>query len=296
MQDWDVLRYVLAIARHGGLSGAARALNTTHATVSRQLARAEESLGHALFLRAPSGLTPTEAGKAAVARAKAVEDELIALDRALAGRESGPLAITVPPIMMRTHLAADLRDLSVATPGLALSILSDNRVFNLHRREADVAIRVTASPDENLWGRKIADQRAGYFATPDFIDRHRDALDGASGRVPVVGFTAWRYEVPVALKKHLPGAYRATTSDDLFTGIELVKAGFGLTRMPFFAARTEPVLQWIEQLPVPDYRPVWLLTHPDLRHAPNVQLAMRFLAERFARMADTYVTPPAFSD
>lgn len=41
ISDWDTLRLVLAIDRHGGVSGAARYLGVTHATVSRRLARAE---------------------------------------------------------------------------------------------------------------------------------------------------------------------------------------------------------------------------------------------------------------
>ena len=58
MSDWDVFRYVLAIQRHGGLSGAARALGVNHATVSRQLDRAEKQIGAKLFDRFQSGGLP----------------------------------------------------------------------------------------------------------------------------------------------------------------------------------------------------------------------------------------------
>ncbi|MEM7177827.1 MAG: LysR family transcriptional regulator [Pseudomonadota bacterium] len=292
MQDWDIFRYILAIRRHGGLSGAARALDVTHATVSRKLARAEAQLATKLFHRLPGGLTPTPAGEAAIARAEAAEAEFIALDLSLAGAEAGPLTITVPPLLMRGHLARDLHSFVADNPGVDLAILSDNRIYDLHRREADIAIRVSRQPAESLWGRKVADQRAGYFATQAFIDAHRPALEGGGGPVPVVRFTAWTTPVPPELSQCLPGAYSAAVSDDMPSAIELVKAGFGLTRIPLFAARAEPALCRIETLPLPAYSPIWMLTHPDLRHAPLVRQAMQFLAQRFQQAAATYREPP----
>lgn len=289
MEDWDVFRYLLAIERHGGLSGAARALGVTHATVSRQLDRAEARLGAKLFDRFPSGLTATPAGVAAVARAEAIEGELIALDLTLTPENEGPLSITMPPLMMRTHLAADFRDFARAHPQITLSILSDNRVFDLHRREADLAIRVSRDPAESLWGRKLAEQRTGYFAAPAFIDTHRAALEGSGDAVPLIGFTAWRSPMPAELAEALPGAEVVAVCDDMLAALNLAEAGLGVVRAPMFVGATAPGLQRIETLPRRDYAPIWLLTHPDLRRTPKVRMAMRFLAERFAQAARLYM-------
>lgn len=293
MRDWDVFRYLLAIHRHGGLSGAARALGVTHATVSRQLNRAETALGAKLFDRMPAGLSATAAGQVAIARAEAAEAELAALDLGLMDENRGAVCVTAPPLMMRAHLADDLFAFRAAHPGIRLTVLADNRVFNLHRREADVAIRVSRHPSESLWGRKVADQRAGYFATKAFLAHHAAAFSGGGGAVPVVSFSAWRDPVPAELLPHLPGAQSAVMSDDMLAGLELVKAGFGLTRVPFFIARTEPDLLLIDTLPMPSYAPVWMLTHPDMRRAPIVQLVMRFLGQRFIAATQSYLNPPA---
>ena len=64
--DWDDLRIVLAIARHGSLNAAARALGTTQPTVSRRLDALERSIGGKLFERAANGLSPTPLCKALV--------------------------------------------------------------------------------------------------------------------------------------------------------------------------------------------------------------------------------------
>ncbi|HXP02008.1 MAG TPA: LysR family transcriptional regulator, partial [Luteibacter sp.] len=42
--DWEDLRVFVALARHGSLSAAARALSVTHATVARRIASLEETL------------------------------------------------------------------------------------------------------------------------------------------------------------------------------------------------------------------------------------------------------------
>ena len=48
-QNWDDLRFFLAVARAGTLSGAARSLGVTHSTVFRRLGAFEERLGVRLF-------------------------------------------------------------------------------------------------------------------------------------------------------------------------------------------------------------------------------------------------------
>ena len=62
--DWNDLKFALAVARHGSLSAAARALGTTQPTVSRRLAGLERKTGVKLFERSKDGLTPTQLGAA----------------------------------------------------------------------------------------------------------------------------------------------------------------------------------------------------------------------------------------
>ena len=291
MHDWDMFRIILAVSRHGGLSGAARALGVTHATVARRLAQAEAALGAKLFDRYQSGLTPTEAGAAAAARAEAIEAEVLALDLTLTPGDEGPLSITVPPLLMRTHLARDLAELALAHPRLSLSVLSDNRVFNLHRREADIAIRVSRNPAESLWGRKLTSQRSGWFASPGFAENHAAALAGALERFPVISFAAWPAALPKDIDEHMPGAFSVAVCDDMLAAVGLARAGLGALRAPFFVADGDAGLVRLDSLPAREYAPIWLLTHPDLRRTPRVRLAMRFLADRFAANTQLYLGP-----
>ena len=60
--DIRVLRYFLAVAREGTISGAAAALHVTQPTLSRQLMELEEELGARLFIRGKRHISLTEEG------------------------------------------------------------------------------------------------------------------------------------------------------------------------------------------------------------------------------------------
>ncbi|WP_236000613.1 helix-turn-helix domain-containing protein, partial [Bradyrhizobium uaiense] len=85
--DWNDLRLVLAVAREGSLSGAARKLGVTHSTVFRRLGTIETAIGTRLFERFRDGYAPTPAGETAAASAARLEDEVLALERRLAGQD-----------------------------------------------------------------------------------------------------------------------------------------------------------------------------------------------------------------
>lgn len=283
MIDWDSLRYILAISRHGGLSGAARELGVNHATVSRRLTRAEDDLGKKLFERLASGLVPTAMGKAVAEHAERIEAEMLALDLALSARsdEAGEIAITVPPLQVNDALAQDFRDFQAAHPGIRLKVLGDNRVLNLHRREADVAIRISDRPAESLWGRKVATQRSAFYAGRDFRPR------GSDEPVPVIAFTAWDGVIPPQFAARFPRAEVVTTCDDMIAAMALVRAGLGVTRMPCFLGDGEGFARYPGQQLQP-YPPIWLLTHPDLRNTRRIRELMAFLADRFSRRRGLY--------
>ena len=294
MEDWDDLRFVLAAARAEGLSGAARALGTTHATVSRRIARIEADLGQPLFDRLPTGLRLTAAGAEALAIAESVEDRILALDLALAARGQGmegTLRVTVPPLLITEAVAADFRAFREAHRRVDLEVLGDNRILNLHRREADVAIRVSRNPSETLWGRQLTAQHATYYAS-DAVARAAEAAiaaDDPTHPLPFVSFTAWSEPVPAAIRAQFPRIEVAARCDDMVAGLRLAVAGMGAVRMPVFLGAATEGLRRIAGTPVSDYSPIWILTHPDLRHTPRVTAFMRFLGDRFAARRADYV-------
>ncbi|MEM7242048.1 MAG: LysR family transcriptional regulator [Pseudomonadota bacterium] len=290
--DWDVLQLVLMIDRHGGVSGAARALNVTHATISRRLAKAEQTLGFGIFDRLPAGLKLTDHGQKILAHAADMDDNIHDLERALLAFSptiDGPLRLTIPPLMFDAALSNDIATFLNTYPDIQFELIGDNNLLNLHQREADIAIRVTDKPPETLWGRKLTDQDAGYYAASDWLVQAPIGQGEFRSELPLISFTAWPKPIPKTLQALCPNIKITARSDDMISALQLVKVGIGITRMPRFVGEATPGLSRIKALPWEAYPSIWLLTHPDLRKAPQIEAFMQFIGQKIAARKENYV-------
>ena len=68
MYDWNDLKYLVAVARHGST----RALEVNQSTVQRRLAEVERQLGHSLVERHQSGYRLTNLGEMILPHAESV--------------------------------------------------------------------------------------------------------------------------------------------------------------------------------------------------------------------------------
>ena len=292
--DWDVLQLVLMIDRHGGVSGAARALGVTHATISRRLAKAEDRLGGLIFERLPAGLRLTVAGRAMLAYAQQMDHEILDLERALMAfgdTIGGPLRLTIPPLMLDQSLSDDIAAFVTAHPEISLQIIGDNNLLNLHQREADIAIRVTNKPPDTLWGRKLVDQDAGYYASTDWLKEARIQNGDLTAKLPLISFTAWPTDIPKTLARLCSDISITARSDDMISAIQLVKSGVGITRMPRFVGEATQGLSRVTALPWESYPSLWILTHPELRKAPQIEAFMQFIGQKITTRKDRYIAP-----
>ncbi len=292
--DWDVLRLMLAIDRHGGVAGAARHMGVTHATISRRLARAEADAQIAFFERLPAGLKLTAAGYVILDHARRVEPEFHSLERQLVVHEqdlSGPIRLTIPPALIDGPLADSLAAFAAEHPKVLLEFVGDNSVLNLHQREADLAIRVTRKPPETLWGRKLTDQNAGFYASAHWLAEAPIRQGDLSGDVPIISFNSWPEPVPEKLRIHCPNVRVAARAEDFIVALQLVRAGVGLTRMPKVLGDGQPELRRVAALGWESYMPIWILTHPELRKAKRIEALMKHLAAHFTKSKNRFVAP-----
>ena len=80
--DWDDVRVFLAVARHGSLRAAGRALGLSQPTIGRRLAAFEATFGGpSLFDRLPEGLRLNAAGEALMPAAEQLESAALAFER-----------------------------------------------------------------------------------------------------------------------------------------------------------------------------------------------------------------------
>src|SRR5579859_7089116 len=123
--DWEDLRFALALARHGSLSAAARALGVNHATVSRRVAGLDAALGATLLERRPTGYVLTAAGRAVLQEAAVMEQAASRLPRFDAAPPLGGMVrLSAPPSLAESFLTSRFGPLLERHPGLDIALVA----------------------------------------------------------------------------------------------------------------------------------------------------------------------------
>ncbi|MCO4747315.1 MAG: LysR family transcriptional regulator [Proteobacteria bacterium] len=283
---WDDIRQFLALAEHGTVREAARSLSVSHPTVSRRLAALEQQLGVDLVRRFEGKYTTTEEGALAFETAVQIRDLIQTLERRIAGRAAqvvGPIRVAVGSVL-GDLLHGVFADFCRDYPGVRLLVESGDRLADVQRGEADVAIRFSFSalPDQ-LIGRRICDARVAPYASRAYLARNAGlslteydwvSLDERFAGDPL---TDWiTQNVPQERVRLQLGDARPL----LGAVVESMGAGF----ISCMVADPHPELVRLDG-PTQTY-PLWLLTHEDLRKSERIRAFFDHLARSLESMRE----------
>ena len=277
--NWDDLRYFLRASQSKTLAGASRALGVEHTTVGRRLTALERSLGAALVLRGPEGLSLTQLGERVVPRVLELEREVQAIvELASAQIERVRLAVPSGFTNFFTPRIARLRE---EHPRLSLEFLSGARMVDLKLGEADLAVRVGRVTDEDLVARKLADVGWSLYASPGYLARHPAHADPTdlSGH-EIIGYGAGLSSVSAAkwLDDHAAEATVVLRSNDSSGMLEATMSGVGLALLPCYLGDVEPALVRLTPA-VLATRNVSLVYRREARLAGSVRAVITFVIE-----------------
>lgn len=169
---WDDMKIFLAVAREESLSGAGRVLRLDPATVGRRIARLEQAMDTPLFVKSPQGYALSAAGDRLLSHAEDAEQAMRAASEALSGPSgslSGQIRIGAPDGCANYLLPRVCAQISEENPDLDIQIVALPRVVNLSRREADMAITVSAPTAGQLLVQKITDYRLHLVASRRYL-------------------------------------------------------------------------------------------------------------------------------
>ena len=281
--DLDLINDFLAVARLGKLSAAATQLRTNHSTVYRRLNQLETQLDCRLFERLQSGYQLTVAGQELLVYAERIEQEAMAAERALAGKDltlQGEVRVTAPENVAYEILPGYLQAFHRLHPQIRVTVIVSNSELDLNRREADIAIRATPKPPDYLVGRKVV-------SLPWFVYGNRAYLKRAGRPKTLKDLAGHAWVGPDPCLYHIAAfawfnrniadeqvTTRATTLNAMAT---LAEAGLGLVLLP-----VDQMDKKLERLML--FEPgagadLWLLTHPDLRYTGRIKVLMDFLMQ-----------------
>ena len=277
MFDWNDLRYLLSVARLGSTIAAGKALHVSQSTVHRRLAELEKSLGRPIVKRHPSGYRLNELGLQLRPLAERVEEMVGAIERhvtAASDAPTGTVRVTCSEtIGYRLMTSPLLAAFHTRHPGLKVELVMSDQDLDLAKGEADVALRAGEPDDDRLVGRKIADVPWALFGSRAYVAQHGEPADaGDVNRHAVIEFDGQIREHSAAkwLRSVAPDAAVAGRSNSVPGLLLTVRSGLGLAPLPVpLAARDLELVQVLGPLPGL-FSPIYLLTHPDLRHSPRV--------------------------
>jgi len=281
--NWDDLRLVLAIAREGTLSGAARALGVTHSTVFRRLGALEQEVGARLFDRFRDGYAATPAGESAAKLGAHFADEILALERRLSGqdlRPSGTVRIATTDTI-GALLMPHLHGLRVAHPEIRLEVTISNAIASLTRREADIALRPVLEPDETLVGRRVSEIAHAIYGSHEYLSQARnknvDEHDWIGLDETLAGTVIGRW-----MRANVADRRIACRVDALPALRDAARAGLGLAMLPCYVGDVADGLRRAPRAANELRSALWLLTHDDLKRTARIRVVIDFLAARLA--------------
>jgi DNA-binding transcriptional LysR family regulator len=252
-------------------------LRVDGSTIARRLAKAEEALGATLFHRRRSGYTATAEGEKLIALARRIELDVVSVARLISGSAeglAGTLRITTSDSML-LFLSPVIASFRALSPAINLDVVVSDRSLNLARGEADIALRATDTPGENLFGRKVATLAwAPYAALPGICSLP------AGGRARFEGPWVSYSGQLTSLKAHdfLEQRVRqdgiGCRTDSIAAVAEAVAAGLGQAYLPCVLGELHPRLRRIGPVERELDGQLWVLTHPDIRRSDRIRRFM----------------------
>lgn len=281
--DWNLLKSFNFVVKEGSLSAAARALGSTQPTLGRHIETLEEKLGRSLFVRSREGLVPTEDALNLLPETEAMLGSYSALLRRVSGDnpdEIGTVRVAMSEIMGIEVFPHFLKDFCHNYPKIKVELSISNKLDNLLKRDADIAIRMTRPSQDALIAKKIGDVQVNLYAHKNYFKKYgfpTNLKDLKNHRI--IG-----PDTDQLFLKGLKTFGLDISRDDLFfrldnqvAQLELMRKGMGICVMQEPLAKKEKNLEIILPHEIQISMPVWLVMHEDLRSSRRVRVMYDFL-------------------
>lgn len=290
--DWTLWRSFAAVAEHGSLSGAARALGLSQPTLGRHIEALEAALGAKLFERSLAGFKPTELGLRAYEPVRKAGAALAEAELYAAGTHAaleGSVRITASIVTSHYTLPPMLGALRGEFPAIDIELVPSDSPENLLMREADIAVRMFRPTQLDLITRKLGESAIIPCAHESYLAR-RGLPESIEALIDhdLIGFDRSDALIAVARQLGFPlkredFAFRCDSQSAVW---ELIRAGVGIgfAQRPIIA-RTPGMVEIALPLAIPPLE-VWLTSHRELHGARRI----RVIYDRLGTMLSAWLS------
>lgn len=288
--DWDKLRIFHMVAKAGSFTHAGETLNLSQSAISRHISSFEEDLGITLFHRHARGLILTEQGELLFQTSTDIFTKMMAIEGQLSDARDtteGELSVTLPEFLGTSWLGPHIGGFHSQYPEIELSLLLDDRIFNLGLREADAAVRLYKPEQSELVQKHLTSISFVTCACKDYLaargtpkklaDLHNHTLIGYPDQalVPYRNPNSLFEQAGISVTKNR----NMILMNSISTIRQAIRSGSGIGVLPRFMAESLPdleiLLNDVEIAPVDMY-----FVYPeDRRHSKRIAIFRDFLVE-----------------
>lgn len=279
--DWDDMRFVLALLRSGTFSAAGESLNVNYTTVARRIKNLEQRMNTLLFEQTADRYVPTEAARSILPQLETIETEFHAINRQVFGQQTdirGELRVTFSPSIGDALILPHINEFQELYPDIDLVLIASSDIASLGVREADIAIRISDAPPDHLVGQRIAGVSFALYAARSYLKKHSTLNHPGVRLLSIKSPTSHRQEKFIYKKysEIRPLTY-ISKAGSLY---QAIKNNLGIGILPCYVGDRD---QKLKRLPIniEDHKwHLWLLSHPDYKHAARVQVFKQFFSEK----------------
>lgn len=288
--DWDKLRIFHMVAKAGSFTHAGESLNLSQSAVSRHISSFEEDLGITLFHRHARGLILTEQGELLFQTSTEIFTKMMAIEGQLSDARDttdGELSVTLPEFLGTSWLGPHVGDFHRAHADIELSLLLDDRIFNLGLREADAAVRLYKPEQSELIQRHLADINFVACASKDYLAANGTPKKlGDLQRHTLIGYPDQAL-VPYKNPNHLfeQAGIPITKNRNMIrmnsisTIRQAIRSGAGVGVLPKFMANNLPdIVPLLPDVTIPSVD-MFFVYPEDRRHSKRIAIFGDFLVD-----------------
>ncbi|OUR95663.1 hypothetical protein A9Q84_14270 [Halobacteriovorax marinus] len=290
-ENWEDLKYFMALAKEKRLQKAAKLIKSNHTTVYRRILNFEEKFEIKLFESTPSGYFLTPAGEELYHKLEGLEERMDTIFNSIQGLDTklkGRILITTTPSIATTFLPKIIKKFQQKWPDLFVDLKVSNQFYNLSKREADIAIRPASDVPLHLIGRNLGELNFAIYGSKSYFKGNKTREDFLKNidkhNFIVLDESLEHLKSKKWLDSKLKDDSRIYKVDDLTVMAKMCSDGVGLGLMPHYFADIYKNLEVIHEPKEFVGSHLWILTHKNMSKVPKVKTCTDFLYEEISRV------------
>lgn len=274
--SWDAYQTFLAVARHGGLTGAAQASGVSPATVGRRVLDLEQTIGRQLFLRSQTGYRLTADGQALFEQLQAMDAVVRRVENWRQEAHGSAVVRLMAGTWVTWLICENIQAIWSERDGFRLDMSVSERRATLAHRESDVGVRAVMPEEPSLTSRHIGEVAYAAYRQRNAPDGLASAWLAVSEDDAISPYLRWPHEQAAASIAVIVSRPRSL--------LDLARAGAGQAVLPCFVGDLDPGLERAGEELKQLRHGQWIVTNSEDRHRREI----RTVSERLYRLVKSH--------